>query len=157
MSDVGRVVEATALRPRDEAFRCLADLVVARFGRCTVTVNRTLLATEEVERVFSDDPGHYPVGGRKQKRGTDWAGIVLHRGELFVASGPATIARHFDDHALIASLGITEIVNVPVLRAGRSVATLNLSRFAPRFTEAERQDLLLVAGLVLPLVQDPAP
>ncbi len=134
-----------------DAYRAIEALAAQAFGPSLFTVNQVLHATQEVERLYSSDPAQYAVGGRKQKRGTEWGERVLLRGELFVAQGADLIRRHFDDHDRILSLGIQEIVNVPVLFAGTVVATMNLSRPQIRFSEDERPGLALLAGLLLPL------
>ena len=149
-----RVMALTARGPAIQAWRAVEQLAHQAFGPALFTVNRVLHGTQEVERLYSGAPDHYPVGGRKQKRGTVWAGHVLERGEVFVAQGPPAIRAHFDDHARILGLGIQEIVNVPVPLAGRVVAVMNLSRPEIGFDEADRPRLALVAALLLPLILD---
>ncbi len=155
LAAVAAIMALTARAPAPECFRAIEALAARTLGPSMFTVNRTLAATQEVERVYSGNEAAYPVGGRKQKRDTEWAAVTLLRGEIFVAQGEAAIRRHFDDHERILGLGIREIVNVPVLLAGRSMATMNLSRPAVRFTDAERPALAVLAGLLLPLVLGP--
>jgi hypothetical protein len=44
------------------------------------------------------------------------------------------------------------MINVPVLFAGRSVATMNMSHARDRFTRADDPTMNILAGLLLPLV-----
>jgi GAF domain-containing protein len=107
-------------------------------------------ATGEVERVHSSHPEHYPVGGRKPKRGTPWGAIVLDRGEPFIGRTADDIRRLFDDHPLILGLGLQSIMNVPVAYQGRAVGTMNLLHEAGWFDEADLPAGRLLAGLLLP-------
>lgn len=77
-----------------------------------------------VQRIYSTDEQAYPLSGRKPKRDTAWGRKVLLERQVFVGD-EAAIRQHFDDHALIASLGLRSIVNVPVLLGGECVGTLN--------------------------------
>lgn len=150
LAEVAAAMAATA-EGRD-GWGAVAALAERVFGPSLFTVNRALLATHEMERLYSSDAGQYAVGGRKQKRGTEWARLVLDAGELFVSTGPDAIRAHFDDHGRILGLGIAEIVNQPVRLGGRTLAVMNLSRPVARFHPAERPTLLVLAGLLLPLV-----
>ncbi len=71
-------------------------------------------------------PSAYPVGGRKRKTMTPWTRQLLRGGELFVGEGDAVLREVFDDHARIASLGLHAVLNVPLLDAGRCLATFNV-------------------------------
>jgi GAF domain-containing protein len=77
-----------------------------------------------VQRIYSSDEQAYPLAGRKPKRDTAWGRQVLLERRVFVGD-EAAIRQHFDDHALIASLGLRSIVNVPILLGGACVGTLN--------------------------------
>ena len=122
------------------------------FGHALFTVTRSLHATMEVERVYSSNPAAYPVGGRKQKRDTEWGRRVLDGGEVMICHDADAIRRVFSDHDLILGLGITAMVNVPVLYAGQSVATMNLSHATDRFGPGDLPVLKALSGLLLPLV-----
>ncbi len=134
------------------AYRAIDALAARCFDHRLFTVTRSLHETREVERVYSSHPGVYPVGGRKQKQGTPWGIQVLDRGEPLFCHDRADIERVFADHAVIFGLGIGGMVNVPVLFAGRSVATMNMAHEGDRFSDADLPQLRLLAGLLLPLV-----
>lgn len=94
-------------------------------GHRLFTVTRFDAAAMEVQRVYSSDPGAYPVGGRKRKRDTAWGRHVLIEGKPLACEGDQAIARMFDDHAVILGLGIHSSINAPVLAGGRCVGVLN--------------------------------
>ena len=153
VDDVIRVIDAIATNPDPQAaFGQVDALVQKAFGHKLLTVLRYLPDTVEVERVYSSNPEAYPLGGRKQKPGTPWGERVLDRGEIFIAHGPADIEWAFSDHALIFSLGITGMMNVPILFRGRCIGTLNISHEAGRFTDADAPMARLLAGLLVPLL-----
>src|SRR6201995_2917340 len=127
----------TARARAPEAYAAIAALAGRLFSHRLFTVTRSILDTQEVERVYSSNPSAYPVGGRKQKRDPPWGEQVLDRGEILICHDAADIRRGFADHELILSLGITAMVNVPVLLAGRSMATMNMSSDRDRFGPAD--------------------
>lgn len=151
-ADVAHIMELIARAAPAEAYAAIDAMAMRLFDHRLFTVTRSILQTQEVERVYSSNPAAYPVGGRKQKRNTPWGEQVLHRGEILVCQDPADIRRVFADHELILSLGITAMVNVPVLFAGRSMATMNMSHAKDRFGAADYPALGMLAGLLLPLV-----
>lgn len=95
-------------------------------GHRLCTAMRFDAAAMTVRRIYSSDVASYPVGGAKPKRDTDWGRQVLLQARVFLGEGEAAIRAHFDDHALIAGLGLRSIVNVPVLVRGECRGTLNL-------------------------------
>jgi hypothetical protein len=44
---------------------------------------------------------------------------MLDRGEVYIAADAAAVRAAFSDHELIASLGISSIVNIPIRFSGR--------------------------------------
>jgi hypothetical protein len=109
--------------PRLRAVEAAARALTGH-GLCTAMVFDRDAMT--VRRVFSSRPDAYPVGGAKPKRDTAWGRHVLIDGRVFMGEGEAAIRAHFDDHAVIAGLGLASVVNVPVFLAGRCAGTLNL-------------------------------
>ena len=69
----------------------------------------------------------YPVGGRKQKKATAWGQQVLIERRVFVGAGEAAITASFDDSALMFSLGVRSIINVPVVWRGACLGVLNFA------------------------------
>jgi hypothetical protein len=130
-----------------------ADRLVQRgIGHKLFTVMRVHESTQEVERLYSSNPEAYPVGGRKRKQDTPWSRTVLGERRVFVARTPAEVREAFADHALIESLGIGSIMNVPIIVGGRSIGVMNVSHDAHWFT-AEDADLgQVIAALLAPSV-----
>jgi GAF domain-containing protein len=151
LADLETVVDIAARAPEPGAvFRAVAALAQKAIGYRLFTVMRLHARAQEVERVYSSLPDAYPVSGRKPKEGTPWGAQVLDRGEIFVANTPEEVERAFADHALIASLGIGAIMNVPIRWCGRSLGTVNLCHKAGWFTDADRVPGRLLAGFLVP-------
>lgn len=108
----------------------------------------------ELQRLWTSDPGAYPVAGRKRKPPTPWTEQLLRRGEVFVGQGEAALAQAFDDHRLIASLGWRAVVNVPLLDdGGTCFATFNVLGPRPSWQPAEVMLVRLLAQLAWPAVR----
>jgi hypothetical protein len=152
IDDVAAVMEAIARGDGEGAgFQALDALARRVFDHRLLTALILMPETLEVERLYSSNVEAYPVGGRKQKKGSVWGDKVLDRGEMHISHGPAGIRESFSDHALIASLGIEGMINIPIMLAGRCVGTVNISTAADAFTEADYPTAALIGGLALPL------
>ena len=81
---------------------------------------------EEVARVYSSRPAEYPVSGRKPMGPTPWGDHVLKARKSFLGRDAAAIRWAFFDHALIASMGLGSVINVPALYDGQVIGTINL-------------------------------
>lgn len=117
-------------------------------GHRLCTAMRFDAAAMTVRRIYSSDTAAYPVGGAKPKRDTAWGRQVLLQRRVFVGEGEAAIRAHFDDHALIAGLGLRSIVNVPVLVRGECRGTVNFLWPEERVTPA-RVAMAELLGLVV--------
>lgn len=105
--------------------RAVDALGRAVMGHRLCTAMRFDAAAMTVRRIYSSAPEAYPVGGAKPKRDTAWGRQVLVEQRLFIGEGEAAIRTHFTDHAVIFSLGLRSIINVPVVHRGRCLGTLN--------------------------------
>ncbi len=142
-------------RVATEAFG-LADTALRRLFGCTaLTVNRYDTARDETERVYSSVPEAFPLGGRKRRKLNGWSEQVIDRGEIHLAGDAGIVARVFDDHARIVSLGCAAVLNVPVRHAGRTLGVLNLMGPAGRFDHVDRAVALAVAALMIPALSAP--
>ena len=133
-----------------QLYAAIDALVQAVIGHKLFTLMRVHEAEAQVERIYSSNPGAYPVGGRKQKRGTPWSRVVLDRGEVFVARNPDEVRAAFADHELIASLGIGSIMNVPLAYRDRRLGTMNISHEAGWFTDEDAAAGLAIAPFIVP-------
>jgi GAF domain-containing protein len=151
LADLARLASLSAAAHEPIALYAAVDQLVREvIGHRLFTMMRVHEASAEVERIYSSNTTAYPVGGRKQKRGTPWSRVVLDRGEVFVARNPDEVREAFADHELIASLGIGAIMNVPLAWNGRRLGTMNISHEAGWFTEADAQAGRLIAAFVAP-------
>ena len=116
---------AAAATP-EAAFSALHRLADAVVGVRLFTVMTVDMAAGLARRAYTSDPESYPATGTKPVTMNAWFEVVHGRHEAFVANTLAEIAEVFPDHELIGSLGCGSVVNLPVLRAGRLVATVNL-------------------------------
>ncbi len=127
-------------------------------GRGLLTINLNATTADDppdevqLQRLWSSDPVSYPVAGRKRKTPTVWTQQLLRRAEIFVGEGDEALAQVFDDHALIAALGLHAVVNVPILEDGRCVATFNVLCTRPRWQPREIALVRLLALLATPWV-----
>ncbi len=100
-------------------------------------------------RIYSSDALNYPVSGLKEIVPNRWSDIVIRRREVFVANTVEDFADVFPDHALIASLGLGSVVNVPVSLRGDFIGTVNLLHEPGFYTDARLQ---VMQHLSLPAV-----
>jgi GAF domain-containing protein len=151
IADVDAVATISATEQAPEAlYRAVEELTQRVFGHTLFTVMAFHEATVEVERVYSSNLAAYPVGGRKRKRGTPWGSAVLDRGEIFIAHTSDDVRAAFDDHALIFSLGIGSIMNVPIGFRGRRLGTMNLSHRAQWYAKADFAAVRIIGALLVP-------
>jgi len=86
------------------------------------------------QRIYSNMPDAYPLSGTKPANRTHWSEEVIEMRRTFVANDIDSIARVFDDHALIRSLGCESVINVPVEIGGEVVGTINCLHEAGFYT-----------------------
>ena len=123
-------------------------------GHCLFSVNAFRIESMQVERLYSSNPAAYPVGGRKNKKATAWGQQVLIERQLFIGEGEAAIRAAFDDHALMHSLGVLSIINVPVVWRDACLGVLNfacpLARVDARQVATARLFGLIAVAAFLP-------
>ncbi len=109
-----------------------------------------------VERVYSNQPSAYPVGGKKPYGASSLFDQLLQRGEPAIVHDAEGIRRAFVDHALIASLGAAASLHLPVVHDGRALGVMNLLHEAgwydtPHFDLARPFAALLIAPFLMAL------
>lgn len=110
-------------------------------------------ATLVLQRIWTSNPGAYPVAGRKRKALTPWTRQLFLRGEVFVGEGSEVLASVFDDHALIASLDLLAVINVPVFDGnGQCFASFNLLGTQPRWAPEAVSIARVLAALCTPAI-----
>jgi GAF domain-containing protein len=104
----------------------------------------------EVERVHSNMPAVYPVGGRKRKQDTAWSDHVLGAMQAYRANDAAGIRAAFDDHETILGLGLASVLNVPVVSEGRCIGTMNLLHEAGWYRPEDEAAGRRIAAYLIP-------
>jgi GAF domain-containing protein len=147
---------ADALRRADRPapiYRAVETLSAAVIGHRLFTIMRFDAGRAEVERVHTNMPTVYPVGGRKAKKDTAWSDHTLRDMKVFRASGPDAIRAAFDDHVTILSLGLGSVLNIPLVLDGRCVGTMNLLHEAGSYTPPDEATGLLLGAFLLPVLE----
>jgi hypothetical protein len=151
LRDLEALAGRFAIEREPARLHAAADALVQEvIGHRLFTLMRVDAERVEVVRVYSSNASAYPVGGRKQKRGTPWSHVVLERCEVFVARTPEQIRETFADHALMENLGIGSVMNVPIAWAGRCIGTMNVSHDAGWFTRQDEVAARLIAPFLVP-------
>jgi len=104
---------------------------------------------QDVARIYSSNPAAYPVSGRKPMGRTPWGVHVLVNMHPYLGRDAAAVRWAFFDHAVIASLGLGSVINIPVIYDGRTIGTMNLLHTEHHYQEAH---VAPVAGLACALI-----
>lgn len=104
----------------------------------------------EVARVYSSRPAEYPVAGRKAMGPTPWGDLVLRRHQPFLGRDSAAIRWAFPDHALIESMGLGAVINIPVLYDGACIGTMNLLDAEYAYQPEHIAPVAALAALLVP-------
>jgi hypothetical protein len=127
------------------------DRALARVpGHKLFTLLRHHEATGESERIYTNQPAAYPVGGRKPLNLTAPMQRVFRDHRPYLGRTAEDIREVFFDHALIASLGCESVLNLPVVYDGRLLGTVNLLHEACWYDEADVPIGLAFAALATP-------
>ena len=128
-------LSAGAAKSPAALFAAIAGVAQRRVGGGLVTAMRHDEAASTVERIYSSNEQAYPVGGRKVKQESDWSRHVLVECRVLVSAGDDAIRKHYNDHAIIFGLGLHSCVNVPLVRDGKCIGTLNVLRPQAEWSE----------------------
>jgi hypothetical protein len=151
LDDLAPLVDALRRADRPPSiYRAVETLSAAVIGHRLFTIMRFDAERAEVERVHTNVPTVYPVGGRKTKKDTAWSDHTLRDMKVFRASGPDAIRAAFDDHATILSLGLGSVLNIPLVFAGRCIGTMNLLHEPGWYTPQDEPTGLLLGAFLLP-------
>ncbi|HWK45486.1 MAG TPA: GAF domain-containing protein [Stellaceae bacterium] len=101
-----------------------------------------------VERIYSSNPVAYPLTGRKRMGPTPWGDLVLRQRRPYLGRDRAAIEWAFPDHALIESLGLRSVINIPIVAFGRVLGTMNLLDVEGHYDEAALAQVAALAGLL---------
>jgi hypothetical protein len=137
-------------------YQALDRAVDGLIGHKLFTLMTYDASAREVERVYSNQPAAYPVGGRKPYTASTLFDRLLVEHRPVVLRGADEIRRAFVDHALIASLGAAASLHMPVVHDGRALGMMNLLHEAgwyadPHIALAEPFAALLTAPFLIAL------
>jgi GAF domain-containing protein len=156
--DYSQFTQALAAKGRQpqSAFAALYALTNAMVGAKLFTIMVRDRVRGTSQRVFSNMPDAYPVGGAKPANMTDWSRQVIDAKRTFVANDIEGISAVFDDHALIKSLGCESVVNVPIVVDGEVLGTINCLHEAGFYTEEkiEAAEALKIPGAACLLLNE---
>ena len=110
----------------DTAWSGLRDLARAVAGHRLFTVMTLDRDATVAYRVYTTDAAAYPVSGTKTIARDAWFDILHGHHRSFVANTLADVAQVFPDAVTLQALGCGSVVNLPVVLAGRLVATVNM-------------------------------
>lgn len=153
LRDIERLVSSlTAKQDAAASYSILDQIVKSTYDHKLLTILRFIEADSEVERLYSSDTQAYPLLGRKQKQDTVWGRIVLDQGQPLVSRNADDIRENFSDFETIFALGISGMINMPIIWDGRVLGSVNISHDAGHFGEADAGPLAVLVGIIAPLV-----
>ncbi|WP_241749027.1 GAF domain-containing protein [Teichococcus aerophilus] len=141
MPHLARLASAQAEPGQPQAVLSALDTALAAVvghRLCTMQVH---YAGGEAERVYSNQPGHYPVGGRKLASNAPRMRELMEHGRPILIRTEPELRASYPDHAGASALGCGSAMNTPVRWQGRTLGQVNLMHQAGWYTE---DDLLLV-------------
>lgn len=130
-------------------FAALDEAMGAAIGHKLFTVLRFHADSKESERVYTNQPDAYPVGGRKALNPTFWGNHVILGRKPYIGYDAEDIKSVFFDHELIASLGCASVINVPVVWNDEMLGTINLLHEAGWYGEGDVPLSTVFAGLAV--------
>jgi hypothetical protein len=108
----------------DDIFHAAQETVGVRL----FTVSAIADAATSMARVYTTHPDVYPVGGRKTLDGDTnpvWLEQVVKGQQPFLGRDKEAVRSFFFDYETIESLGCGAIINVPVVRDGETIGSMN--------------------------------
>ena len=110
----------------------------AALGTRLFTVTVQDLKRDVARRAYTSHPVEYPVSGTKPLTRDGWYDHCITGQQTFVANTTPEFAKYFFDHALISSLGLGSCINIPLVKDGEVLGTVNLLAEEHHFTPEKR-------------------
>jgi transcriptional regulator with GAF, ATPase, and Fis domain len=139
-------------RQPQASFEAIDKAVAASIGHRLFTILVHHPAARESERIYTNMPEAYPVGGRKPVTDSPWMQRVMGRGEPYIGRDADDIREVFFDHRIILSLGCRSVLNMPLRWRGQTLGTLNLLHRQNWYAARHLQPASVFAQLALPAV-----
>lgn len=105
---------------------------------------------QDVARVYSSRPAEYPVSGRKTMGETPWGNLVLKGRRPYLGRDRDGIRWAFFDHALIESMGLGSVINIPILYDGETIGTMNLLDVEQHYRDEHIAPVERLSPLLIP-------
>jgi hypothetical protein len=118
-------------------FAALDRVMTKLIGAKLFTILKRLPETGEVERLYTNQPVAYPVGGRKQPQDTEWYRQVILAKRHYLGRTADDIRWGFADHELILSLGCESIINLLVIHNDEMLGSINMLHEAHWYQESD--------------------
>lgn len=112
--------------PTIDGFAVCAEIAKREAGCRCLTVTLQDEAAGTVERIYSELPDSWAIGGKKKLSFGIWSEQVIGKKAPFVANSYEEMAAVFNDHAVSEGLGLGAIVNVPIIVGGTVIGTANV-------------------------------
>lgn len=151
LADLVRTIAASA--DPQKAYRAV-DAVLQKFvGYKLLTVLACIVADRAVERTYSSHEGLYPIGGRKKNLDGPWGAKVVDQAEPLISHNDADIKNMFADFETLRGMGISGMINIPIMADGLVIGSVNISGDEEQFSEADIPVLTVLASLLAPALQ----
>ncbi|WP_206001901.1 GAF domain-containing protein [Paraburkholderia aromaticivorans] len=151
MSNLEQLAKAMRIKGQPMAiFRAVHEVAASAIGFSLFTIMSYDAQNQEVERVYTNMPDVYPVGGRKKKHGTPWAKQILLDLKPFRAETAQGIREAFDDHTVMTGMGLGSILNIPIAYDGVCIGTMNLTHQERWYTTRHEELGLLIGSFLAP-------
>ena len=148
---LARVAGAARGTSDDALFKALDAATRVTIGHKLFTLMLFHADAAQTERIYTNQPGPYPVGGRKPYVDNPWSRRLLGDGTPYIGNTAADIREVFFDHELIFSLGCASVLNVPVMWRGRALGTMNLLHEEGWYFDADVPLGLTFANTLVPV------
>ena len=151
LNALARVAHASRDASPDALFPAIDAAARATIGHKLFTLMIFHADAGQTERIYTNQPGPYPVGGRKPYVDNPWSRRLLGEGTPYIGNTAADIREVFFDHELIFSLGCASVLNVPVMWRGRALGTMNLLHEEGWYFDADVPLGLTFANTLVPV------
>ncbi|MEM7022569.1 MAG: GAF domain-containing protein [Pseudomonadota bacterium] len=151
LSQLAEVAGALAMAGQPQAgFAALDRTMNQVIGHKLFTILLLHSGSGEAERLYTNQPQVYPVGGRKPLIPNFWTDHVLRGQQSYIGRTYDDIRAVFFDHELIRSLGCESVLNIPVILGRQTLGTINLLHEADWYKDGHLEIGRVFAGLAVP-------
>jgi GAF domain-containing protein len=133
-------------------FSVIDAIATAAIGCKMITIMRYRPDHSTLERVYSNRPDDYPVGGSKIKGQTPWKQQLLDEGRVVLSNDMDALRVNFEDSGALQALGIDAILNIPIVDQGQCRGTLNFGHCSGWFTQHHIDVGTVLAALLVSAV-----